>query len=254
MFEKKIELPVSADAGDVVGVLGDKEFVLSSMPYVVGRSGDAVVLEFRRLRVFRFRDRYVVSVERGDGRVEIMLRGARSVIRLIYSAGGGGLEAVAVYDGPRRWVVSRYVVEIARGLAEEAARRAVAVRRAEALRAPVAGGASDYSEKLARISWITRLVMKSVLVKNEIKVLGKGTLHGYIEELVSAEKIFEKYPAVYISGDSEEAKFRLLFIGGELRGVYAVIGDKEYYGDDKPLNEVKGLVKLRVYGVLRVPD
>lgn len=255
MFKKKIEVPIGIDPINVIGVLCDKGFVLSNMPYVVGRSGEGIALEFRRLRIFRFRDNYEVLIECGNGSARLRLRGSRSTIELIYSTHSNGLAAEVTYDGPRKWVVSKYVVEIAESLAREAEREARSKQAVAAAALPAGTGSADYSAKLASISWVTKLIMKSVLIKNEVRVLGKGKLHSYIEELLSSgENIFRKYPAIYISGDGDDARFRMLFVGGELRGIYAVVGDKEFFGDDKPLNDVKGLVKLRVYGVLRLPD
>ncbi len=157
--------------------------------------------------------------------------------------------ADATYNGPRKWVVSKYVVEIAESLAREVEKEASSKQVVATVAAGLSGtGPADYSEKLASISWVTKLIMKPVLIKNEVRVLGNGTLHSYVEELLSSgEGIFKKYSAIYISGDGDDARLRMLFVCGELRGVYVVVGDKEFFDDDKPLNYVKELVKLRLW-------
>jgi len=107
MFRKKIEIPVDSGPGNVIGVLCDKEFILSNMPYVVGRSHEGVVLEFRRLRIFRFRGIYEILVEPGNGSARVRLRGSKSVFEPIYSTSSNGLMAEITYNGPRKWVVSK---------------------------------------------------------------------------------------------------------------------------------------------------
>ena len=107
MFRKKIEISVDSDPGNVIGILCDKGFVLSNMPCIVGRSHKGVVLEFRRLRIFRFRGIYEILVEPGNGSARVRLRGSKSVFEPIYSTSSNGLMAEITYNGPRKWVVSK---------------------------------------------------------------------------------------------------------------------------------------------------
>ncbi len=236
---------VTVETTRVLAVLGDREFVLSSLPYVVGRSADEVTLSFSRL-LLRFRDTYKLKVEGGASPtlVRHVLLGRRSTIVIEYEARKREIDVYGLYRGPRRWVASKHVRDIAYSLVSEAARLA-RVR-------PVDGSGADYSYALSSVSWVSKLVMKSVLVKNELAVIPRGGLVGYVERLV-AEKLLERYPVVYVSGSGDRGVFRLLFVDGALRGVYAVVDGREYVGDDRALNALEGLVRVKVYAAVSKP-
>lgn len=114
-------------------------------------------------------------------------------------------------------------------------------------------GKGDYSDLLASISWVSKLLMKSVLLRSELTMISKGGLLDSIERLV-AEKILQRYPVVYVSGYGDNGTFRILFVGGEIRGVYASVGGKEYVGDERILNEFEGVTRVKVYGSLVKPE
>ncbi len=125
-----------------------------------------------------------------------------------------------------------------------------ALKAARERRGPAVG---DLSSRLATVSWTSRLLMKSMMLCNELVMIPKGGLTGYIENLVSS-KILQRYTVMYVSGNSENGSFRLLFVNGGLKGVYAVVDGKEHVGDEKALNMVEGTTRVKVYASLGKPE
>ena len=229
------------DPGRVLEELARPHELVPGLPYVVGLRRGRVRLLFRRLLV-RFQDDYRVSAERGEGYARIILEGLRSRIVLEFRAEGPSIVGYADYRGPRGWVVWPRLREIASALLEEARRRA-----AERLRAPAIDG-RDYSGLLADISWVTRLLSKSMLVRTMDVVLQRGGFHEFVEELHESG-VLREYRVVYVSGTGL-GSFRLLFVNGELAGVYVALGGEEVVGDPRALNRLEGLYRVKVYGSL----
>ncbi len=246
MMKLLVEEPVANGSEKVIRLLMDPEFVSANMPFVVGRKEGKLVLSFRRMLV-RFRDAYSLIVEGNpsEKRALHILAGEQSRIRIEYQGANGSIRAFGEYSGPRAWVVNRKLPEIASSLIRDADRAAEKAR--------IGLGTGDYSEKLASLNWVTKLVMKSMLLRNEITMIPRGGLLDYIETLV-AEKIPQRYPVVYVSGTSSNGSFRLLFVEGVLRGVYAVVEGKEYVGEEQALNRLEGATRVKVYGALAKPQ
>lgn len=234
---------VKSNPDKIVDYLSNTENILPILPYTTGRSRGKVKLEFRRLRVFRFVDEFEVRSIRQDRSLTLLFEGSRSRIRFFFRPEESSVTVLIDYDGPRGWIVGKYLSEIASVLVYEADKAVHSTKSIEAV--------ADLSANLARISWISRLLMKSVMIKNETRVVSKGGLLDYIESLITEEKVFSKYPGLYISGDGVNSKMRLLFLNGELKGVYVVLGDKEFFGDENVLKEIGGLMRIRVYGIIR---
>ncbi len=245
MRHSRVSLFVKSNPDKIVDYLSNIENVLPILPYTTGRSRGKVRLEFRRLRVFRFVDEFVVRSIRQDRSLILLFEGSRSRIRFFFRPEESSVTVLIDYDGPRGWIVGKYLSEIASVLVYEADRAVYSAGRREA------EAFADLSANLARISWVSKLLMKSVMIKNETRVVSKGGLLDYIESLIMEEKVFSKYPGLYISGDGVNSKMRLLFLNGELKGVYVVLGDKEFFGDENVLKEIGGLMRIRVYGIIR---
>ncbi len=232
----------------VLGILSDPNFIISSLPYVIGREKEKIVLGFSRL-LFRFRDNYSVEVEGGSGQnyVEIRLTGERSLIVFKYRWEDDKFVIEAIYQGPRSWIVVPKLNVMALALLDKAEKNAekVFIRDIEAV--------GDYSRLLSSISWTSRLIMKSMLLKNELISVPKGGLMSYVEGLISSG-IIQRYPIVYVSGSGDKGSFRLLFINGKLSGIYAVIDGKEYIGNDRALNAYEGISRVRVYATRFKPE
>ncbi len=243
MRSSRVTLFVKSNPDKIVDYLSNTENILPILPYTTGRSRGKVKLEFRRLRVFRFVDEFEVRSIRQDRSLTLLFEGSRSRIRFFFRPEESSVTVLIDYDGPRGWIVGKYLSEIASVLVYEADKAVHSTKSIEAV--------ADLSANLARISWISRLLMKSVMIKNETRVVSKGGLLDYIESLITEEKVFSKYPGLYISGDGVNSKMRLLFLNGELKGVYVVLGDKEFFGDENVLKEIGGLMRIRVYGIIR---
>ena len=215
--------------------------LVSSLPYVVGLRRGRVRLLFRRLLV-RFQDDYKLASEKSDGSVRLVFEGERSRIVLEYRVEDGRIVAYGEYRGPRGWVVWPRLRELAEAALEEARRQA----------ARGAGGPSlageDYSGLLADLSWVTRLLSKSMLVKTMDVILQRGGFHEFVEELHESG-VLREYRVVYVSGTGL-GSFRLLFVNGELAGVYVALGGEEFVGDPRALNRLEGLYRVKVYGSL----
>ena len=204
-------------------------------------------LDFSRL-LFSFEDTYTPQVEYDTGRriVRYVLEGRRSKLVLEFKSNGAKVLGEVSYDGPRGWIVGKYLGKMLESLVEDAVRIADRIAKLRADK-------GDYSDLLASISWVSKLLMKSVLLRSELTMIRKGGLLGYVERLVE-EKILQEYPVVYVSGYGDSGTFRILFVGGEVRGVYANIGGKEYVGDERVLNEFEGVTRVKVYGLLVKPE
>jgi len=223
--------------------LRDEDFIKSSLPYLVGVRKGKITLRFTRMLFFHFEDTYDLLVTSISENVNHILTGRESNIKLTFKKGpNNSIVATATYEGPRAWVVGSCLSKLLTTLIKEADARAREEVEATATRV-----ASDYSEKLALVSWVSKLLMKSLLVKSEIVAIPKGGLVSYVENLV-AEEILQKYRVVYVSGTSDNGTFRLLFANGSLAGTYVNLGGKEFVGDERALNEFEGFTKVRVYG------
>ncbi len=243
MSNKVVSIKIRVTHTDLIlKCLKDEDFIKSSLPYLVGVREGKITLRFTRMLLFHFEDTYDLLVTSINGSVNHVLTGERSNIKLTFSASANDLiTATATYEGPRAWVVGSCLSKLVTTLIREAearAREAAEVKDRET---------ADYSEKLALVSWVSKLLMKSLLVKSEIVAIPKGGLVNYVENLVT-EEILQKYRVVYVSGTSDEGTFRLLFANGSLVGTYVNLGGKEFVGDEKALNEFEGFTKVRVYG------
>ncbi len=225
-------------------LLKDKEFIISSLPCVVARFSNKILLRFSRLLLFRVDDVYSLDIEQIDKGIVIKLFGEKSTVTLIFRLSGNDkIEYIGEYNGPKQWVVVPCLEDIGRSVIKDVTEEA---RRRSVERSRTAAGA-DYSALLAKVSWVSKLLLRSVLIKSEIVAINKGSLISYIEDLAS-EGVLSKYKTIYVSGTSDIGSFRMLFINGELVGVYSLIRGKEYVGDDKVLNEFEGFTRIRVYG------
>jgi hypothetical protein len=106
------------------------------------------------------------------------------------------------------------------------------------------------SSKLASLSFIAKLASNSMLVYSDKLDLNKKDISLFIEETL---RKFSRYPVNYILGFNDEAVFRLLFINGELKGVYIRISGKEFYSEEA-VSKLKGLFNVSVYVSLLRPE
>ncbi len=57
-----------------------------------------------------------------------------------------------------------------------------------------------------------------------------------------------------MSGNAENGSFRLIFVNGELKGVYVIVDGKEFVGEKKALNMIEGIARVKVYASLGKPE
>jgi hypothetical protein len=106
------------------------------------------------------------------------------------------------------------------------------------------------SSKLASLSFIAKLVSTSRLVYSDKLDLSKMDISLFIEETL---RKLSRYPVNYILGFNDDTVFRLLFVNGELKGVYVRISGKEFYSEEA-VSKLKGLFNVSVYASLLRPE
>ncbi|NPA99711.1 MAG: hypothetical protein GXO43_10070 [Crenarchaeota archaeon] len=234
---------VSNKVEQIIEQLKNKDFIITNLPYITRLDKGTIELTFRRALVFRFKDKYSTEIEEFDNekRVIVRLRGRKSYIEIEFLPIDGTVKYFIDYTGPRRWIVRKHLENIPLAL----------IMRADKLsrRKTVTFTGTDYSEKLSRFSWVSRIIMKSILLLRTRLAIDKGGLLHAVEEVIAETKDAKRYRALYISGESGKNKFRLLFINGELAGKYVILNGQEYF-DEEHLNEYKGLTRIRVYGII----
>jgi hypothetical protein len=94
-------------------------------------------------------------------------------------------------------------------------------------------------------SQISKIIMKSKLANTEVISIKEEELISFFESVISQNS---KYPVIYVSGTGN-ATFRVLFINGELKGVYVMVNENEYF-DEESLNKLSGEFKVDIYVAL----
>jgi hypothetical protein len=246
----------------VLALLTDVDAVLSFFPYQVARgkanvtttSGTTytvptITLRFKRFLLFTFQDTFKVYLKELSKSVYIysLVSDSGNSLEILFVLaeekvkGGVKLEVGAVYNGQKAWIVEKFLGEVNRVLAErigeEMERRA---RELKSQTQSVVAGKVD----LSKLSVISKIVLKSKLAEQIELSIQPGRALDVMEELVG--KYAGKYKGVYISGVSESASFRLLYLNGELAGVYVNSGGQTT-SDEAALNELSGTFRINVY-------
>ncbi|NPA97838.1 MAG: hypothetical protein GXO43_00505 [Crenarchaeota archaeon] len=234
---------VANRAEQVIEQLKNADFILTNLPYVTRIDKGKIELTFRRALIFRFKDRYSAEIEGFDNenRVVVKLRGRKSYIEIEFLPIDGTVKYFVDYTGPRQWIVRKHLEKIPLSLIMRADKQS---KKKQSIII-----STDYSEKLSRFSWVSRIIMKSILLVRTRLDIDKGGLLHAIEEILAETKEARKYHALYISGESGKNKFRLLFVNGELVGKYILLNGREYF-DEEHLNEYEGMTRIRVYGII----
>ena len=242
---------IEAEANSVITTIKDVNTVLSYFPYQVEREKNNITLRFSRFLIMSFKDTFEVSVtQQSSLMVTYILSSARhnkfQIFFAIKENKPNSLVHVAIeYSGEKEWIVKKYLPEITKSLIEGISKE---VKRVQEVKVEVSGKETDYSKVLNKLSFISKLLMKSRLIKSEGISVSKGHMLDAIIELLA--DILSKHKYVYVSATSLEYSLRLLFIDGELRGIYVNDNGKEYFGDENMLNELSGDFKVNVYVVL----
>ncbi|MEB3764958.1 MAG: hypothetical protein GSR77_02165 [Desulfurococcales archaeon] len=242
MIKKIGEFQKEFDKESLIAYLKEKNNLLPSIPYIVGLFDDKIRLMFKRF-IFKFEDTYEISIDHiTDNEIIITLKGDVSTIKLLFKIYTNKILLFADYIGPRKRIVWPKLRNLAYSIIEHAVNHSVSVKNLEQTTA------RDFSLKLADIAWISKLLMKSMLVKTMDVSIIRGEFNKFIEDLHS-QGIFSKYKVVYVSG-SGNGSFRLLFVNGQLAGIYAIISGEELLEDSTVLNKIEGLYRVKIYGSL----
>ncbi|MEB3844695.1 MAG: hypothetical protein LRS48_03315 [Desulfurococcales archaeon] len=227
-----------------------REKILEGLPFITGIRGGRIQLSLSRM-LFRFRDWYTPNVKVEDDRIVLELKGDRSSI--VLAAPPDGSSVSSQYKGPRGWILRKHLptLESAFQSLLQECRKSMEERSATAIDSTMEG--ADYSRHLARVSFVSRIVLKSLMLANDEVIVRKGGLLSVLEDYI--KEYGTKYRLLYISGTGP-ATFRLLFVDGKPVGAFVHTDGRDYYGveaDDK-INEIEGLVRIKVYGSLEPPE
>jgi len=233
-----VEEKVNADTNTLSGIIKNTDIVLSYIPYQVERGRNEITLRFSRFLLFSLKDKF---------EIEGILSTSESVIYKLGSERKNKLEiSITIkeenivnvevkYDGEKEWIVNKYLKEIGESILngiKEEAKKATPVQTT-----------SDFSENLGKLSFITKLLMKSRLVKAEEVEIRKGQLISIITDLIQQ---FLRYNLIFVSGSSNSGSFRILFVNGDVRGVYINMGGEKQVNEET-LDEIEGHFKVNIY-------
>jgi hypothetical protein len=258
-WSQEFDVPAS-ESTTLIDVIKDVDLMISYLPHQVGRGRTTVTnggstftiptitLYFRRYLMFTFKDTFKVYVNvLGNSMVEYsLISNNGNVLKILFiikrDRERWKLDVAAVYTGKSEWIVSKYLGEIAKTLAEavikEAGTRVTSVK---------ATGASGETADLSKLSEVSKILMKSRLAEETSVMISQGNAVETILNLV--EKYIGKYNNIYVSGISEGSSFRILISSGELKGIYVNVNGEEST-DERSLNRLSGLFKVKIYTVL----
>ncbi|QKR00250.1 hypothetical protein GWK48_07560 [Metallosphaera tengchongensis] len=227
-------------SADVLTWAKSVDNVISVIPNVVSVNGNTVKLKFTRMMFFSYESSFTINPSYvGSGLIEYKLvNGNNDNFKIIFVAEDRDKVKISLsYQGEKEWIVSKSLPailgEIIRGVNKELSRARVEERRI------------DYSANLSKISFLSKLILKSKLVSSQEVTLNQGEVIDYLQQLISE---FSEYPIIYISG-SGSSSFRLLIVNGNISGVYLMKDGKEYF-DEEILNALSGTFKVHVYTAL----
>jgi hypothetical protein len=228
----------NGDSSLIINWAKNTDNLVSVIPNVVEVEQNMIKLKFTRMLLFSFESKFSIQPSfMGNGLIEYKLVDEKgNTFKIIFSAEGKkGVKISLSYSGEKEWIVSKGLQKILSEI--------ISGVNKEITKIPVKGTEQDYSEKLSKISYLSKLIMKSRLVKSEETSITEGGLIDYIQELISE---FSRYQVIYISG-SGSSTFRILFVNGSLKGVYVLSGGKDYFRDENILNKLSGNFKIHVY-------
>ena len=239
-----VEEKVDADASILSGIIKNSDNILSYIPYQVERGRNEITLRFSRFLLFSFKDTF-----RMEGKIntkgmsvytlESEKKNKFEIFITIKEDKGQNLVNIAVkYNGEKEWIVSKFLQEIGESILNGI--------KEEAGKATTIQTTANFSENLGKLSFITKLLMKSRLVKSDEIEIRKGQFIPIVSDLIQQ---FLRYQLIYVSGSSENESFRILFVSGDVRGVYVSLNGEESF-NEKSLNEIEGHFKVNIYVAL----
>jgi len=239
-----VEGRVDADSNILSSVIKNSDDILSYIPYQVERGRNEITLRFSRFLLFSFKDTFRIEGKINTKGMSVYTlesekKNKFEIFITMKEEKGQHLVNIAVkYEGEKEWIVSKFLQEIGEsilnGIKEEIGKVTTIQTTA------------DFSENLGKLSFITKLLMKSRLVKTEEVEIKKGQFISVISDLIHQ---FLRYQLIYVSGSSESESFRIIFVGGDVKGVYVSLNGEESF-DEKSFDEIEGHFKVNIYVAL----
>ncbi|WP_369610792.1 hypothetical protein [Sulfurisphaera javensis] len=237
-----VEEKISGNSNLIISIIKNFDNILSYIPYQVERGYNEITLRFTRFLLFSYKQTFKLENKIDTkSMVTYVLKSSKGDILEIFISikeekpNQTNVNIAIKYDGEKEWIVGKFLHEIAssisHGIKEES-------KRAESITI-----STNFSENLSKLSFLTKLLMKSRLVKTDEITVGKGQL---VSSILNIIQEFLRYQIIYVSGTSVSSSFRLIFINGEEKGVYVNIEGKESF-DEKELNELEGHFKINIY-------
>jgi|GEM_PF-689878 len=256
-----VESDIQSRSESILSVLKDVDLMLSYFPYQVERGKKTVkdslgehvkptiTLRFKRFGLFTFKDVFIVDVRvQTQYMITYILKSERgNLFEILFTLKENRVTSktlvhIAIkYDGEKEWIVKKFLADIGKALLDGIKKEAGKVIETKI------SINNDFSQQLNKISFISKLLLKSKLINSKKVVINRGNSLGIITDLI--EEYLGKYKAIYVSGTSSQSSFRLLFIDGDLKGVYVNLNGEEHF-DEKSLNSLEGEFKVNVYVVL----
>lgn len=237
-----VEDNISNNSNLVYATIKNFDNIASFIPYQVGRGHNEITLRFTRFLVFNFK---IIL------RLENIISNKSSITYTLKSDRGDSLEffftikedkmnrslinIVIKYNGEKEWIVGKYLEDIGKSILRGIRELSIKTESLSTI--------GNFSESLSKISFISKLLMKSRLVKSDEINVSKGQLINNLLELIQE---YLKYKLIYVSGTSQNTSFRIVFIDGDVKGTYVNINGKESF-NEKTLNELEGLFKINIY-------
>jgi len=230
---------VDADIKALSSIIKDPDIILSYIPYQVERGRNEITLRFSRFLLFSFKDTFTIEEKMDTKGMSVYTLESKTKDKLqffiaIKEEKGGNIVNIAVkYEGEKEWIVNKYLKEIGKNILNGI--------KEEAKKVTIIQTTADFSESLGKLSFITKLLMKSRLVKTEEVEIKKGQFISVISDLIHQ---FLRYQLIYVSGSSETESFRIIFVGGDVKGVYVSLNGEESF------DEIEGHFKVNIYVAL----
>jgi len=157
---------INASLEKVLVLLRDKELISSYIPYQIGRERDGIVIKLSRFYMFTFKDKF--KLEQGMSTKELITYKLKSdkgnSIEIIFTLRGDGrnntkLNVAVKYEGEKEWIVGKYLKEIVESIIKSLKNELEKRYELETK--------ESFSKQLGKLSFISKSLMKSRLVKSE---------------------------------------------------------------------------------------
>ena len=220
-----------------------KKNIIDSMPNLVGFTEKKVKLRIKRFLFLEKTLEYELTSTLGQGYIQYKFETEDSSFTLLVTLNKNkklivlSLIYSGKYENQMRKMLEEFIINLK-------------TKYQELKQKTESTAGETISVKLASISFIAKLVSTSMLVYSDKLDLSKNDISLFIEETL---RKFSHYPVNYILGFNDETMFRLLFVNGELKGVYIKISGKEFYSEEA-LSKLKGLFNVSVYASLLRPE